>query len=197
MSPISKNFHISTLSACLSLVLSAGAMSNVANAAEPSVSQTASSEVRVAQASKVSLKQAIDIASKKASGRLISAEFDDDDDKAQGGVYEIEFSSASQNHEIKVDANTGKIIDTKTKDLDSGDVADYKALKQVNIHIMKAMSIAEKKTSGRVLEIEFKNDRDYDNRTSYYEVEVLKEDHIIELKVDASTGEIFNSKVKK
>lgn len=186
-----KHFHLTTLGACLTLALTTGVMTTAASASSHS------DEVYAAQAAKISLKQAIEIASKKASGRLISAEFDDDDDKAQGGVYEIEFSSASQNHEIKVDANTGKIISTETKDLDSGDVADYKALKQVNIHIIKAMSIAEKKTSGRALEIEFKNDHDYDDRASYYEVEVLKEDHIIELSVDASTGEIFNSKVKK
>jgi len=62
---------------------------------------------------------------------------------------------------------------------------------------MKAMSIVEKKTGGRVMEVEFKNDRDYNDHTSYYEVEMLKNDHIVELNVDANTGEIFNNKVKK
>ncbi|MBP2280268.1 putative membrane protein YkoI [Psychrobacter sp. PL19] len=55
----------------------------------------------------------------------------------------------------------------------------------------------EKKIGGRALKIEFKNDRDYANYTSYYEVELLKSNQIIELKVNANTGEIFNSKVKK
>lgn len=195
MDTILKNFQPTTLSACLTVALTAGLLSTTVSAATNQT--TKSSEVRAAQASKISLKKAINIASKKASGTLVSAEFDDDDDKAQGGVYEIEFSTASQNHEIKIDANTGKIIGTETEYLDSGDVANYKSLKQANINIMKAMSIAEKKIGGRALEVEFKNDRDYDDRTSYYEVEVLKNDHIIELNVDASTGEIFNSKVKK
>lgn len=194
MKIILKSFQLTTLSACLTVALTAGLLSTTVSAATQT---TKSSEVRAAQTSKISLKQAIKIANKKALGTLISAEFDNNDDKAQGGVYEIEFSTESQNYEIKVDANTGKIITIETGRLDSGDVADYKTLKQANFNIMKAMSIAEKKTGGRVIEIEFKNDRDYNDHTSYYEIEMLKEDHIVELNVNANTGEIFNSKVKK
>lgn len=190
---ISKKLQLTAFSACLTVGLSSAMLSTTVSAATQA---TKSSEVLAAQASKVRLKQAIDIASKKVSGTLISAEFDDDD-KAQGGVYEIEFNTESHNHEIKVDAMTGKIISTETDRLDSGEIADYKTLKQVNIHIMKAISIAEKKIGGRVMEVKFKNDRDYDDHTSYYDIEVLKEDHIVELNVDAYTGEIFNSKAKK
>lgn len=199
MKKILKSFQITSLGACFTLALTAVVLSTTASAAEQSSNKTTakSSEVLAAQTSKISLKQAIKIASKKAAGTLVSAEFDDDDDKAQGGVYEIEFSTESQNYEIRVDAQTGKIIGTETGSLDSGDVANYKALKQVNIHIIKAMSIAEKKIGGRVMEVEFKNNRDYADHTSYYEVEVLKGNQIIELNVDANTGEIFNSKVKK
>ncbi len=190
----SKKLQLTALSACLTIALSGALLSTVASAATQA---TKSSEVRAAQASKISLKQAIDIASKKSSGTLISAEFDDDDDKAQGGVYEIEFNTETHNHEVKVDAMTGKIISTETDRLDSGDIADFKTLKQAKVNIAKAMSIAEKATGGRIMEIEFKNDRDYADHTSYYEVEVLKDNHIVELKIDANTGKVFNSKTKK
>ncbi|TXD98430.1 hypothetical protein ES754_05820 [Psychrobacter frigidicola] len=195
MNTLLKNLQLTTLSACLTVTLGAGLLGTTVNAA---TAQTAkSSEVRAAQASKITLKQAISIASKKASGTLISAEFDDDDDKAKGGVYEIEFNTDTHNYEIKVDALTGKIIGTEMDRLDSGDIADFKTLKQAKINMMRAMSIAEKETGGRVMEIEFKNDRDYADHTTYYEVEVLKQNHIVELNIDATTGKVFNSKVKK
>ena len=190
MNIISKPLYLTTLSVCLIAALGTGLLSTAVNAA------TNSSEVRAAQASKITLKQAIDIASKHSLGTLISAEFDDDDDKAKGGVYEIEFNTDTHNHEIKVDALTGKIISTETDRLDSGDIADFKTMKQAKINITNAMSIAEKNTSGRVIEIEFKNDRDYADHTSYYEVEILKQDQIIELNIDATTGKVFNKKVK-
>ncbi|WP_350559602.1 PepSY domain-containing protein [Psychrobacter sp. CAL346-MNA-CIBAN-0220] len=194
MNTILKNFKLTTLSACFAVALTAGLLSMTVSAATQT---TKLNEVRAAQASKISLKQAISIANKKALGTFVSAEFDDDDDKAQGGVYEIEFSTESIGHKVKIDAITGKIISTETDQLDSGDVADYKILKQARINIMKAMSIVEKKTGGRIMEVEFKNDNNYDNHTLYYEIEMLKNDHIVELNVDANTGEIFNSKVKK
>ena len=188
MNNIFKSFQITTLGACLTLALATGVVSTTANAD--------SSEVTAAQAAKLTLKQAIDVASKSASGTLVSAEFDDDDDKAQGGVYEIEFNTDTTNYEIKVDAITGKVIGTETERLDSGDIADYKTQQQAKIDIMQGMSIAEKETSGQVMEIEFKNDRDYADHTSYYEVEVLKGNQIIELNVDATTGSVFNKKTK-
>ena len=191
MNIIRKNLKVTALATGLTIALTAGLVSTAVNAA------SLSSEVIAAQAAKVSLKQAIDIASKSASGTLISAEFDDDDDKAQGGVYEIEFNTASQNYEIKVDAITGQVIGTETERLDSGDIADYKTQQQAKIDITNAMSIAEKETGGQIMEIEFKNDRDYDDHTSYYEVEVLKDNQIIELNIDADMGSVFDKKTKK
>lgn len=191
MNIISKRLHLTTLSFCLAAALGTGLVSTAVNAA------TTSSEVRAAQASKITLKQAINIANKQVSGTLISAEFDDDDDQAKGGVYELEFNTNTHNYEVKVDALTGKIINTETDRLDSGDIADFKMLKQAKINMANAMSIAEKNTGGRVMEIEFKNDRDYADHTSYYEVEVLKGATIVELNIDATTGSVFNKKVKK
>lgn len=183
-----KNIQLTALGACLTVALTAGVVSTTANAD--------ANEVRGVQATKLSLKQAINIASKQASGTLVSAEFDDDDDNAQVGVYEIEFSTDSTNYEIKVDATTGAIIDTNNESLDSNDVNEYNAQQKAKVHIIDAISIAEKNTKGQITEIEFKNDRDYAEHTSYYEVEVLKGNSIIELNIDADTGSVFAKKTK-
>ncbi len=186
-----KKYKLTASKIGLAVALSAALISTITNAA------TLSSEISAAQATKISLKQAITIASKQASGTLISAEFDDDDKDAQAGVYEIEFSTDSTNYEIKVDATTGNIISIENERLDSGDVNDYQTQRQAKVHIMDAMSLAEKDTSGRVMEIEFKNDRDYADHISYYEIEVLKSNQIIELNIDAAVGSVFDKKIKK
>lgn len=168
-------------------------LGGVSTAATASVAD----DVRAAQSTKISLKQAITIASTQASGSLISAEFDEDDDRAKGGVYEIEFHSDMTGYDIKVDATTGKIIRTETERLDRDDINEYKIQQKAKINIIDAMSIAEKNTKGRIIKIEFKNDRDYVDHSTYYEAEVLKGNQIHELNIDANTGRVFDKKVKR
>ena len=194
MSKIFKSFSLTTLGTRAAVVVSAAMLSTTIYA---SASPPLASEVQAAKASKISLQQAINIAAKKSSGLLMSASFDHDDDKAQGGLYEIEFITSSRNYEIKVDATTGKVISTDVDRLDSDDMADYKALKQAKIDVKQAMKIAEKQTGGRVIEIEFKNDRDYSDHASYYEADILKGNSIVWLNIDANTGSVFKNKFKK
>lgn len=193
MNKVLKGCQLTTLGACLTLALTTGVMSTTASAASNA------DEVRAAQAAKISLKQAVTIASKAASGILISAEFDDDDSDAvgKGGVYELEFSTDSVNYEIKVDAVTGKIVKTETERLDGDDINDYKVQKKAKTDIMTAINSAEKQTGGRILKIEFENDRDYANHTAYYKADLLKGNQIISINVDANTGKTFANKFKK
>lgn len=193
MNKVLKGCQLTTLGACLTLALTTGVMSTTASAASNA------DEVRAAQAAKISLKQAITNASKAASGILISAEFDDDDSDAvgKGGVYELEFSTDSVNYEIKVDAVTGKIVKTETERLDGDDINDYKVQKKAKTDIMTAINSAEKQTGGRILKIEFENDRDYANHTAYYKADLLKGNQIISINVDANTGKTFANKFKK
>ena len=193
MNKILKGFKLTTLGACLTLALSTGVITTAASAA------TNVDEVRAAQAAKISLKQAITIASKSASGILISADFDEDDSDAigKGGVYELEFSTDSVNYEIKVDANTGKIVKKETDRLDGDDINAYQVQKKAKIDIMKAINIAEKQTGGKILEIEFENDRDYANHTAYYKADLLKGNKIVSINVDANSGKTFANKFKK
>lgn len=193
MNEIFKGFKLTTLGACLTLALSTGVITTAASGA------TNVDEIRAAQAAKISLKQAITIASKSASGILISADFDEDDSDAvgKGGVYELEFSTDNVNYEIKVDANTGKIVKTETDRLDGDDINAYQVQKKAKTDIMKAINIAEKQTGGKILEIEFENDRDYANHTAYYKADLLKGNKIVSINVDANSGKTFANKFKK
>ena len=193
MNKILKGFKLTTLGACLTLALTTGVITTAASAASNV------DEVRAAQAAKISLKQDITIASKSASGILISADFDEDDSDAigKGGVYELEFSTDSVNYEIKVDANTGKIVKKETDRLDGDDINVYQVQKKAKIDIMKAINIAEKQTGGKILEIEFENDRDYANHTAYYKADLLKGNKIVSINVDANSGKTFANKFKK
>ena len=193
MNKILKGFKLTTLGACLTLALTTGVITTAASAASNV------DEVRAAQAAKISLKQAITIASKSASGILISADFDEDDSDAigKGGIYELEFSTDSVNYEIKVDANTGKIVKKETDRLDGDDINVYQVQKKAKIDIMKAINIAEKQTGGKILEIEFENDRDYANHTAYYKADLLKGNKIVSINVDANSGKTFANKFKK
>lgn len=193
MNKILKGFKLTTLGTCLTLALTTGVITTAASAASNV------DEVRAAQAAKISLKQAITIASKSASGILISADFDEDDSDAigKGGVYELEFSTDSVNYEIKVDANTGKIVKKETDRLDGDDINVYQVQKKAKTDIMKAINIAEKQTGGKILEIEFENDRDYANHTAYYKADLLKGNKIVSINVDANSGKTFANKFKK
>ncbi|WP_372860112.1 PepSY domain-containing protein [Psychrobacter sp.] len=195
MSKIFKPFSLTTLGTRAAVVVGAAMLTTTIYA---STQQPLASEVQAAKASRISLQQAINIAAKKSSGLLMSASFDHDDDKAQGGVvYEMEFVTSSRNYEIKIDAMNGRVISTDVERLDSDDLVDYKALKQAKIDVKQAMKIAEKQSGGRVIEIEFKNDRDYSDHASYYEADILKGNSIVWLNVDANTGSVFNNKFKK
>lgn len=193
MTKLEQKRQLTPLSAglALALVLTTGMMSSIANA-------DTASEIRAAQATKISLKQAISIASKQAKGILVEAEFDDDDSDSisGGGVYELEFSDGNTEYEIKVDAITGQVVDLDTDSLDSDDANDYDVQHRAKVSIMAVIEAIEKQSSSRVLEIEFKNDRDYDDHPTYYEVDVLKGNQIFEIKINADNGREFERKLK-
>lgn len=191
MSTTLKKFQLTTVGACLALALSTGVISTAAHA-------SSADEIRAAQAAKISLTQAINIAQKQASGILMDAEFDDDDSDSVsgGGVYELEFSDGNTEYEIKVDAITGQVVELDTDTLDSGDKDDYNVQRRAKVSMMAVIKAIEKQAGSKVLEIEFKNDRDYKNHPTYYEVDVLKGNQITEIKINADTGREFERKVK-
>ena len=192
MEKLSKKMQLTTLGAGLAVALTAGVMSTTVIAAQTNLS----TEVKAAKGNKVGLKQAITIATKHASGMLISADYEDDDD-TENGVYEIEFSTASDSYKVIVDAITEDVISTDTERLDGDDINDYNVQRRVKVNVMSAIGIAEKKIGGMTLEVEFEADRDYSDHPLYYKVDLLKGDEIVSINIDANTGETFANKYKR
>lgn len=175
------------LSACLAL--STITISTAANA-------DVAEEIRAAQATKVSLKQAINIAKKQAKGTLMSVELDEDSDTKNNVAYEMKFSDGATEYEVKVDAITGQVIKVEKERLDKEDINEYNNQNRAKISAMAVIDAIEKQAKAQVLEIEFDNDGDYADHPSYYEVDMLRDNQIIELKIDASTGREFSRRVK-
>jgi len=190
MEKLSKSKRLNTLGASLIVALTAGAMSTTVTAAQTDLS----TEITSAKDNKVGLKQAITIATENASGMLIGADYDDDD--TENGVYEIEFSTASDSYEVIIDAITGAVVSTDTEGLERDDISDYNVQRRAKVNVMSAIDIAEKEVGGMVLEVEFETDRDYDGHPLYYKVDLLKGDEIVGINVDANTGETFANKYK-
>lgn len=69
-------------------------------------------DYKTMQQSKVNLNQAMQIATQKYPGKLLEAEFDMEKGQA---VYKIKIAQGTQVQKVVMDANTGKIIATKTK----------------------------------------------------------------------------------
>lgn len=175
------------LSACLALstiTISTAAYADVAE------------EIRAAQATKVSLKQAINSAKKQAKGTLMSVELDEDSDTKNNVAYEMKFSDGATEYEVKVDAITGQVVKVEKERLDKEDINEYNNQNRAKISAVAVIDAIEKQAKAQVLEIEFDNDGDYADHPSYYEVDMLRDNQIIELKIDASTGREFSRRVK-
>lgn len=69
-------------------------------------------DYKTMQQAKVNLNQAMQNATQKYPGKLLEAEFDMEKGQA---VYKIKIAQGTQVQKVVIDANTGKIIATKTK----------------------------------------------------------------------------------
>ena len=152
-----------------------------------------SSEALSAMQSEISLTQAINIAKQNAKGDLVSAEFDyDDDGKNKGtGKYKVEFVENGISYEVKIDANTGKVLKTKQEKLDKKDLAEYNAMKQAKVSLTSAMQKAAQSLNGKVISAEF----EVEKGQSVYDIEVVKGNQIYDVSIDANTGKVLSSQV--
>ncbi|WP_351118775.1 PepSY domain-containing protein [Psychrobacter sp. SMN/5/1215-MNA-CIBAN-0208] len=112
-----KNLSVLTKSMIVALTIAGVGATAIAAPAANTKAVTGSSEAVSAMQSKISLTQAIEIAKQNAKGDLVNAEFDyDDDDNGKGAVtgeYEVEFVSNGTAYEVKIDANTGKVLSSQ------------------------------------------------------------------------------------
>ena len=191
-----KNLSTLTKSAIIALTIAGVGATAIAAPAANTKAVTGSSEATSAMQSKISLSQAIKIAKQNAKGDLVSAEFDydDDDDNGKGAVtgeYEVEFVSNGTAYEVKIDANTGKVLKTEQEKLDKEDIAEYSAMKQAKVTLTSAMQKAAQSVNGKVISAEF----ELEKGQSVYDVEVVKGNQIYDVSIDANTGKILSSQV--
>ena len=190
-----KNLSMLTKSAIIALTIVGVGATAIAAPAANNKAVTGSSEAISAMQSKISLTQAIDIAKQNAKGDLISAEFDyDDDDDGKGAAtseYEVEFISNGKSYEVKIDANTGKVIETEEKKLDKEDMAEYNAMKQAKVTLTSAMQKAAQSVNGKVISAEF----ELEKGQAFYDIEIVKDNQIYDVSIDANTGKVLSSQV--
>ena len=189
-----KNLSTLTKSAIIALTIAGVGATAIAAPATNTKAVTGSSEAVRAMQSKISLTQAIDIAKQNAKGDLVSAEFDYDDEDGNGAAtseYEVEFISDGKAYEIKIDANTGKVIETDEEKLDKKDMAEYSALMQAKVTLTSAMQKATQSVNGQVIGVEF----ELEKGQALYDIEVVKDNQIYDVSIDANTGKVLISQV--
>ena len=190
-----KNLSTLTKSAIIALTIAGVGATAIAAPAANTKAVTGSSEAVSAMQSKISLTQAIDIAKQNAKDDLVSAEFDyddeDDGNSAATSEYEVEFISNGTAYEVKIDANTGKVIETEEEKLDKGDMAEYSALMQAKVTLTSAMQKATQSVNGKVIGVEF----ELEKGQALYDIEVVKDNQIYDVSIDANTGKVLSSQV--
>ncbi len=105
--------------------------------------------------------------------------------------YEVEFVANGTSYEVKLDANTGKVLKTEEETLDKKDMAEYSAMKQAKVTLTSAMQKAAQSVNGKVIGIEF----ELKKGQALYDVEVVKDNQIYDVSIDANTGKVLSSQI--
>ncbi|MFK2825770.1 PepSY domain-containing protein [Bacillus sp. B190/17] len=143
----------------------------------------------LAKQAKISEKESIQIALGKVAGTVKEAELDDEDGTV---IYEIKVQGKDgSEQEVKVDAQTGKVINVEKEEEDDDDQQEQEMLaKQAKISEKESIQIALGKVAGTVKEVEL----DDEDGTVIYEVKVQgKDGSEQEVKVDAQTGKVIGT----
>ena len=185
-----KNLSMLTKSMIVALTVAGIGATAIAAPVANTKAVASSSEALSAMQSKISLTQAINIAKQSAKGDLVSAEFDYDDDYATS-KYEVEFVGNGTSYEVKIDANTGKVLKTEQEKLDRKDMAEYSAMKQAKVTLTSAMQTAAQSVNGKVISSKF----ELEKGQSVYDIEVVKGNQIYDVSIDANTGKVLSSQV--
>jgi uncharacterized membrane protein YkoI len=135
---------------------------------------------------KISPAQAAAIATTRISGDVVDLDFEYDDGRP---YYEIEVQGRRNKHEIRIDANSGRIIlDRVDYDDDDDNYPKKSPRSAATIPMQRAIALAERQTGARVKKVELKNQGKED---SYYEIETERGDVEYEVKIDAYNGRIL------
>ena len=187
-----QNLSALTKSAIITLTVVSVSAAAIAAPSANTKATTNSSEAVSAMQSKISLAQAIAIAKQNTKGDLVSAEFDYDDDDATN-EYEVKLIANGTSYEVKIDADTGKVIKSEKERLDKEDMAEYSAMKQAKVSLTSAMQKATQRVNGKVIGAGF----DLEKGQSIYDIEVVKGNQKYDVSVDANTGKILSSQIDR
>lgn len=185
-----KNLSILTKSVLIALSLLGMGTLAIASGQIPAVSGYKVSDSVAIATSKISLEQAIAIAQKNITGDVVSAEFDQND-YLSGGKFEVKSISNDTEHEVKIDASSGKILKTKQEKLDAEELAEHEAMKQAKISLIQAMQQATQAVNGKVIEAKF----DLEDGKPMYDVEIAKGTQIYDLMIDSMTGQVISNQL--
>lgn len=138
----------------------------------------------------ISADKAKSIALGLANGTITDFELDEDHGRLK---YEIEIKANGIEHEIKIDAYTGKILKHEKDRDDDWDDDDYKKYgnKSNIISAEKAKSIALGLANGKITDFEL----DEDDGILIYKVEIKAKGLEHEIEIDAHTGKVLEHEI--
>lgn len=129
---------------------------------------------------KMSLSDAIEAVEKKSGGKVIEAEFKNDD----GGTYEVKVLTAEKLQEYDLDANSGAVREIEDETIEKYLTSlSPDLLSSAKASLVDAIATTEKELGGRAAEA----DVDRSGDTVDYEIEIVKPDGSArEVTVDAN-----------
>ncbi len=146
---------------------------------------TLSAKDSALQQSSFNAVQAVDIAVQKVGGTAESVDFKH---KNGSSYFEVDVIAGNQKHEVKIDAASGQVLDSKAENDSDGDSAQ---LQQAGVSLRQAVSAAVAKTGGVAKEAEWENE----NGQSYYKVETIANGQEYDVKIDAQNGSVISAQI--
>ena len=197
-----KNKKNKILIPALAAAILAGGGFSIANAAAPQDKPTTEvaeendtqNQAELAKQAKITEEQATKIALEKVPGTVNEVELEDENGTIVYGIEVVSTDGTQQ--DVKVDAQTGKIVKVEADDEENGKENDEEEndtqtqaelAKQAKITEEEATKTALEKVPGTVNQVELEDE----NGTIVYGIEVVSTDGTQQdVKVDAQTGKI-------
>jgi uncharacterized membrane protein YkoI len=146
-------------------------------------------EVQAVLSAKVTAAQAIAAAEQKTGGHAIKISFEDE--KA-GPLFEVKTITRDKLVEVFIDPATGNVVRTEDEGriermFDQDDKAELAKLSKSPTSLTAAIAAAEQDTGGKA----FNAAREDEDGQANFEVEVIKDKVVHEVKVDVATGKVM------
>ncbi|WP_373745871.1 PepSY domain-containing protein [Neisseria dentiae] len=165
-----------TLSAVLAAVIAATSLGAYAATGGGKSTKAAAFE----QAA-VSAGQAVQAASQKVQGRATAVDFKHKNGQSH---YQVEIVSGNQKHEVRVDANSGQVLDSKAEQN-----RKQETIPNAAISIEQAIAAAQSKNGGKAKDAELDNE----NGQAVYKVETVSGTQKHDVVVNAGNGQVISA----